>query len=51
MDRVISFSIPPTDIKSKEEIDKLKKHCKKNGINFSHLVVKAIIQLNKDLKL
>ena len=51
MDRVISFSVAPTDTKSKKEIKKLKTYCKKTGISFSYLVLKAIANLNKELKL
>jgi hypothetical protein len=51
MDRIISFSIPPTDTASKEEVQKLKDHCAKTGTNFSFLILRAIRMLNKELKL
>jgi len=49
--KIISFSIPPADRESHDNVAKLKKHCKKTGMNFSFLMLKAIKQLNKDLKL
>jgi hypothetical protein len=48
--RVISFSVQPTDIEAGKEIKKLKEHCKKKGISFSFMVIKAIIKLNRELK-
>lgn len=51
MDRVVSFSVSPTDKKGRQEIKKLKDHCKKTGISFSYLVIKAITNINKELKL
>lgn len=32
------------------EVQKLKQHCKKKYINFSAMVIKAIIKLNKELE-
>jgi hypothetical protein len=48
--RIISFSYKPGDKDAQTEIDFLKKHCVKNSLNFSALVIKAIINLNKELK-
>lgn len=50
-DRVISFSVQPTDIEAGKEVKKLKEYCKKKGISFSFMVIKAIVKLNKDLKI
>ncbi len=50
MDRVISFSVSPTDTKGRKEVKKLKDHCKKTGISFSYLILKAITNLNKEIK-
>lgn len=49
--RVISFSVPPGDTKSRQEVQKLKDYCSKTGTNFSFLVIKAIVQQNKELNL
>jgi len=49
--RIISFSVQPTDIEAGKEIKKLKEYCKKKGITFSFMIIKAIVKLNKDLKL
>lgn len=49
--RITSFSVPPDDLEAVLEVEKLKAYCKKTGINFSHLMIKAIKQINKDLKL
>ncbi len=51
MDRVVSFSVQPTDRQAKENIKKLKSYCDKTGVSFSFLMLKAIAQLNKDLGL
>lgn len=51
MDRVISFSVAPTDKKGALQIKKLKEHSKKTGISFSFLVLRAITNLNKELNL
>lgn len=51
MERIQSFSIQPGDKKAYEEIQKLKDYSKKTGISFSFLILKAIVLLNKDLKL
>lgn len=52
MDRqIFSFSIAKADNNSILELKKLKDHSKKTGITFSHLIIKAITSLNKELKL
>lgn len=51
MDRVISFSVAPSDKEGIAQVSKLKQHCKKTGISFSFLVLKAITNINKELKL
>ena len=48
-DRVTSFSAKPEDKDGLAEIAKLKAHCDKTGISFSHLVIQAIKNLNKEL--
>lgn len=51
IDRVVTFSVPPTETKKLEQIKKLKAHSKRTGISFSHLVIEAIIAKNKELQL
>lgn len=51
IDRVVSFSIPPADLEARSQVKKLKDHCDKTGMNFSHLVIKAIKALNVELGL
>lgn len=49
--KIISFSILPSDTNGLKQVDKLKKHSKKTGTSFSFLVLKAISNLNKEMKL
>lgn len=51
MSNVVSFSIKPSDKDGRKQVDKLQKHCDKTGISFSYLVLKAIKNLNKEMKL
>ncbi len=51
MSNIHSFSIPPDDKEAAAYIAKLKAHCKKKGLNFSHIVLEAILKLTKDLNL
>lgn len=46
-----SFSIPPTQPENIKQVELLKAHAEKTGITFSHLVVKGILMLNKELGL
>ena len=50
-DRVTSFSVPPGDLKALEQVRKLKKYCEETGTSFSHLVVRGITMVNKELGL
>jgi len=50
-DRVVSFSIKPTDIDAIAELNKLKAHSKKTGISFSFFMIRALNKMNKELKL
>ena len=45
----ISFSIKPSDVKSLDEIDKLKKYSSNRGISFSYLIIQAIKKYNEQL--
>lgn len=49
--KIVSFSIPPTKMEDREQVEKLQKHCKTSGINFSHMVVQGIKHMNKQLGL
>lgn len=51
MDNIVSFSMKPSDTEARKQVNKLKKHCEKTGISFSYLVLTAIKNLNKELKL
>jgi hypothetical protein len=50
-DRVVSFSIKPTDKTGLEDLRKLKQHSKETGISFSYLIISAISRKNEELKL
>lgn len=50
-DRITSFSVKPTDKEAIAALTKLRQHSETTGISFSHLVIKAIIAINKELKL
>ena len=49
--RVTSFSIKPADKVGLEELRKLTEHSERTGISFSYLIVQAITDINKKLKL
>lgn len=49
--RVVSFSIPDGDLSGHKDVQKLKKHCKSTGTNFSYLVLKGIAHVNQELGL
>jgi hypothetical protein len=49
--RVFSFSVVQKNIPAIIEIEKLKKYANRTGISFSHLIIKAITILNKELEL
>ena len=51
IDRVNSFSVPPTDTIALSEVHKLRSYAKAKGISFSFLVIQAIVLLNKELQL
>lgn len=40
-DRVVSFSVPPSDPEAAKLIKEIKEHCKKTGRSFSYLMVNA----------
>ena len=50
-DRIISFSVKPTDLEGTEEIKMLKDYSKTSGIKFSYLVIEAIKAKNVELNL
>ena len=50
-DRTYSFSAKPEDVKSLEQIAKLKAYSVKSGISFSKLVIDGINLKNKELNL
>lgn len=50
-DRVISFSIKPTDKQSLELLQALKNHSDSTGISFSFLMIRALSLVTKELKL
>ena len=45
---VYSFSVKPTDVDGKFEIDLLKSKCEKEGWNFSAMIIKLIKEFNND---
>lgn len=49
--RVFSFSVKPEDVPSLNQIKALQSYCKTHHINFSSLVVKGIVKVNKELEL
>lgn len=51
MDRVVTFSIRPDNTTTRSEVDAIKEHCEKTGINFSLLMCKAVAKVYKELKL
>lgn len=50
-DRVVSFSIKPTDTEGIADVKLLKEYAKEKGISFSYLILDAVDQKNKELKL
>lgn len=50
-DRVVSFSVKPSDSEGWNEVAKLKAHCARTGISFSYFMLQATKKLNKELKL
>jgi hypothetical protein len=50
-DRVISFSIKPTDTKGMEDIRLLKEYSKEKGVSFSYLILEALDKKAEDLNL
>lgn len=48
-DRVISFSVKPTDTEALLYIANIKQHSKKTGISFSYFMLKALKQINQDI--
>lgn len=49
-DRVVSFSVRPEDTKNREELQKLKQHCRDNNKTFSLEVLQAIKLYNEKLQ-
>jgi len=49
--RVFSFSVVKKNVTDIIEVEKLKKHSRRTGVSFSHLILKAITILNKELEL
>lgn len=49
--RIKSFSVAPYDDDGELELSKLEEYSKRTGITFSYLILKAITNLNKELKL
>lgn len=41
--RVVTFSIKPQDAVGTLAVDRLKIHCKKRGLNFSKVVIDALL--------
>ncbi len=50
-DRVVTFSIKPTDLDGLEDVKRLKQHSKDKGVSFSFLILEALDVKNKELKL
>jgi hypothetical protein len=50
-DRVISFSIKPTNSEALLELSKLKSHAQKTGVSFSFFMLRGIKLINKELNL
>lgn len=50
-DRVISFSIKPTDTLGAEDVRLLREHAKETGVSFSYLILAAINKKNEELQL
>jgi hypothetical protein len=51
MDRVVSFSIKPTDKVGQDNVRILKDYAEDTGISFSFLILAAITKKNEELKL
>lgn len=49
--RVSSFSIPDDDSVGHENVQLLRKYCKRTGISFSYLVLKGISHIIQELGL
>lgn len=51
IDRVVSFSLKPTDKRERAAVAKLKAHCDKTGTSFSFLMGQAALAKAKELGL
>lgn len=49
--RVVSFSIPDSDIEAHKDYKALREHCDNTGINFSFHMTKKMRELAKELGL
>ncbi len=47
--RVQSFSIAPNDTSAMTTIAKIKEHCNRTGVSFSHIVVSALIKYAQEV--
>lgn len=47
--RVQSFSIAPNDTSAMATIAKIKEHCNRTGVSFSHIVVSALIKYAQEV--
>ena len=47
---VVSFSVTKHDIDSAQRVERLKKVCLRNGLNFSHIVLEGLKMYEKNAR-
>ena len=50
IDRVSSFSVPPTDVEGLKLVKELKAYCEKTGMSFSFLCLEGLGKVKNRLK-